>query len=57
MKLNLFIAFQNLSSFLKNEIQSEKKNQTHQKLPSIPNFTAKTDGPNITLTRKYNDEE
>ena len=48
-----------LEEFLKEEIQMEKKQQTSSsgKLPKIKGFEiTKTDGPNVTLSKKFENE-
>jgi hypothetical protein len=53
----LFLAYTKLSSFLKDEIQRENEVKKHKNLPKISGFDVKTDGPNVTLTKSYNDEK
>ena len=53
-----FEAFKSLSSFLKNEIKQERDNLKHKaKLPEIGGFAVKIDGPNVTLTKNFKDEQ
>ena len=51
----VFIVFKDLTSFLTEEIKAE--HESSKKLPTVSGFTTKTDGPNVTFTKKHNDEE
>lgn len=47
-----------LSNFLNEEIKLEQEAQKELKNTlTVTGFNVKTDGPNVTLTKKYNDEE
>ncbi|RMZ99490.1 complement component 1 Q subcomponent-binding mitochondrial [Brachionus plicatilis] len=47
-----------LSNFLNEEIKQEQEAQKEQKGSlSVTGFNTKTDGPNVTLSKKHNDEE
>ena len=50
-------AFKSLSAYLKEEIKLEKEQQVHKKLPVIAGFESKTEGPNVTLSKTYQDEQ
>ncbi|XP_003746782.1 complement component 1 Q subcomponent-binding protein, mitochondrial [Galendromus occidentalis] len=45
-----------LSNFLSEEIQAEKKSRKQSIPPKIDGFEIKTENANVTLTRKFNDE-
>jgi len=45
-----------LTDFLVSEIELEKESQK-QPLPKLPGFTISHDGSDVTLTKKYNNEE
>ena len=46
-----------LASFLTQEIKLENEARKGKgDLPKIAGFSAKTEGPNVTLTKKFNDE-
>lgn len=54
-----FIGDKELEEFLKEEIQMEKKQQKTSagKLPKIKGFEiVKTDGPNVVLSKKFENE-
>lgn len=47
-----------LSNFLNEEIKLETESRkSRNDLPKVSGFDLKTDGPNVTLTKKFNDEE
>ncbi|CAF0724261.1 unnamed protein product [Brachionus calyciflorus] len=47
-----------LSNFLNEEIKLEQEaRKNRNELPKVTGFNVKTDGPNVTLTKKFNDEE
>lgn len=46
-----------LSEFLNKEIELEKENRKHKTgLPTFTGFDLKSDGPNVTLTKNFQDE-
>ena len=47
-----------LSNFLNEEIKLEQEaRKSRNELPKVTGFSVKTEGPNVTLTKKHNDEE
>lgn len=47
-----------LGSFLQNEIKLEKENLSKTNKPvQIQGFDIKTEGPNVTLTKTFNNEQ
>lgn len=46
-----------MNQFLNNEIKLEKETRKSQpQVPSVKGFEAKTDGPNVTLSRTHDKE-
>jgi len=47
----------NLSTFLTQEIQQENELRSSKTLPKMTGFDVKTDGPNVTLTKTFQNEK
>jgi hypothetical protein len=47
-----------LSNFLNEEIKLEQEaRKNRNELPKVTGFSVKSEGPNVTLSKKHNDEE